>query len=439
MNGINNTSNNWQLNSYSNKSIGFYGNLSQMNDSKLSQIMAIKGTTGGKSSSLSSNTANFLKEYQSKMSAMMTEANSLRSMSTTGDFNNLSASSSDTKVLEADAYYRLTDAATYNVDVKQLATAQTNSSTGVASGEAGALSGQLTIVTNNKTVTINTDSLSGKTNEEQLKSLATEVNRYKMGVSAKVVTKDGKASLEITGTQTGKNNGFVVSGGFAEKSGLNTASKLGQDAVYSVNDQEFTSSSNTVNVGSYKVFATLKETGKATVTVGADVEKTTAKVQDLVDSFNSTLKLLNDNSSRGMGVLKQTKRMVSPPASVDSLKLAGITINKDGSLKLNQAEFKDAMNKNPSLIKDIISGSHGLAEGVYSDARAGLQASSASLVSSDLAKAQQQQTGFPQAGAQGGISDSAREQFAMMSTYNKSGVYNMLNFYAVGSMMNFSV
>lgn len=326
-----NSSSSWLTGAYSKNSIGYYSNLAQMNNNKLSQILSKRsGSSASKANGLSASASNFLKQYQNKMTEMMNTANSMRSMGSNGSYGEMVLSSSDSSVMEAQSYYKLSQAETYDVNVEQLAASQVNASAELTASDTASMSGQLTIATNSKTLNINLDSLSGTTNEEKLNALAKEVNRYSAGVSASVVKDNGKVSLQIKGTSTGKNNGFIVSGDFASQNGLDQVKQSAQDAKYTVDGQQKTSSSNTVDLGGYKISATLKKEGKAKITVGADPNASADKVQKLVDSFNDTLKLLNDNSEMGAGVLKQMRKMIVPPTSEKSLNMAGITIGKIG-------------------------------------------------------------------------------------------------------------
>lgn len=437
MYGIN-TNYNYAWSNYNSNSIGAM-NFSAMNDAKLAQILAKRnGTTSSssqKTGGLSSGATQFLKDYQSSMTDMLSKANSLRELNSSGAANDLSVSSSDSDVLDASSYYRLDETASYEVNVSQLATVQENTSAAMMADATASFSGQLEVTMGGKNISINTDSLSGTTNEEKLNALAKEVNRYKMGVTASVVKDGDKVSLKLTGTKTGEDSKFYVGGKFAEDNGVGTITQYAQDAEYSVNGSKFTSSSNSVTIGGYEIRANLKKTGTSQVNVGVDVNKMTDNLQSLINSYNKTLTLLNNNSDRGVGVLKQMKRMILPAAPIKSMAMAGIGINKDGTLSLDTSTFKKAMTEKPALIKDIISGSHGVAEGIYQDAQAGLKASSQSLVGSELKASNSNSsssTSFVGSSSNAAISDSLR----MMSAYSRSGAYNMMNYYTVGSMMN---
>ncbi|MCI8622798.1 MAG: flagellar filament capping protein FliD [Provencibacterium sp.] len=423
-------------------SIGWYSQINNMrliqalNKNSSRSVGSVSSAGSLRSKLLNSDSADFLKSYQSKMTDMMSKANALRSTNSQNALNNLSVSSSDTSKISVSAKYSLRDQASYQVDVKKLATEQMNFTQGYDGKANDVMSGQLTIATNYRAspITINVDSITGATNEEKLQKIANEVNHYKAGVSAMVIENGGKKLLALYSDETGAENAFNVSGSFAEQTGLNKAEQEAGNAEYTVSKdgssygaQRFQSASNTVQIGGYKITATLKDVGKSTVTVGTDPSKTADAVKDMIDSYNSTLKFLDDNSNRGLGVLNQMKRMVRPPISERSMKTLGITANKDGTLSFDKEVFTKAMAKSPSLVNSLVSGPNGLAEGIYSDARSGMNVSSASLTGENL-------TGSRYSGA----SYMQNAGYSLMGgTYSRAGTLRLLNLNSVGALMNF--
>ena len=151
------------------------------------------------------------------------------------------------------------------------------------------------------------------------------------------------------------------------------------------------------------------------------IEEATKAVQSMVDTFNTALKTLNDNAGRGVGVTSQIRRMVQPPTSQSSMALVGISIEKDGSLKLDQDKLKTSLKNNTSLAMDIIGGSHGIAQGITRDALTGLRQQPASLINGDLSEMSQKRF------------DSS---LVSMANYSKTGAVNMMNLNSVGVLMN---
>lgn len=368
------------------------------------------------------------------MSDLMSAANSLRDVNSSGVSNSLTVNSSDSDVLTASKNYTLRKPESFDVSVQQLAAAQQNVSTAVTSNAKATEDANFSIVTNKGTANINVSSVNEygvqKTNRQLLNDVAKEINRQSVGVKASVeTTKDGKSVLKLTSKETGTDNSFIVNGEFAKNNGLSEATTAAQNAQYSVTDsngftEEFTSSSNNVSLDYGKASMTLKSVGDATVSVGVDNKNIADAVENLVDKFNKALSVVSSNADRGSGVKNQLSQMLSGPAPEKSLKLIGITKNADGSLSLNKDTLLEKLDEDPELIKDIISGNHGLAQGAYRSAESGMSRSANSLISKDLKQMQQ---------------ETSMDTLSLMSRFANSGAYNLSNYYTAGLLMNMLV
>lgn len=432
------------INSYGASSFGWY-NAASMNDFKLSQALSGKNLGSGVSaipgvgSTLSNSAASFLKDYKTNMTSLQKLAAQLSSTNQDSTVSDLAVTSGDSGILTASSSYKLAQEAAYTVNVKQLAASQVNTSSALQDSGAPAMAaGSFSLSTSVGEFSFDIDPSEATSNQDLLTAVADAVNGLKTGVTAKVVNDRGRVSLSLTSSETGAGTGFAVSGDFARSIGLDQVSRQAQDAVYTVDKQgdslgpmEFTSAENTVNIGTYKIQAQLKGTGSTQVSVGTDMAKMTDNVDQLIKQYNKTLSFLGANSSMGVGVLKQQRNMILPPTSERSMNQVGISVNKDGTLAFDKAKFAKAAAADPALVKDVISGSHGLAQGILQDTRTALSASSASLVGKDVFGASQNVV------QQGQNYD--KSQFAMLSTYSRSGVYNMTNYYAVGMLMNFNI
>lgn len=415
-------------------------NMSQMNDFKLSLLSnkytGVSSTKGG-GMKLGAGDINFLSDYQKSMSDLMSAANTLSGTNKNGVLNAMGIASSDNKIMTATTSYSLNAKESYTVDVKQLASVQKNTSAQLGSYAKPTESGSFTIATGSKTVRFDVDPTGAKNNKEMLGELAKEINRNDLGVTAKIVEENGKVSLAITGQETGAENGFTVTGGFAANIGLDSVTNAATDAIYTVEKKggtgpvEFTSADNTVSIGGYKIEATLKDTGTATLSAGLDTGKTADAMEKLVKSFNSTLSMLDSNSARSATATRQLRNMILPPTSEKTMAKIGITVGKDGSMSFDRKVFNEAMEKDPTLVKDIIGGGNGIAQGIIKDTQKALQVTSANLLG---------QNNSNLSGASlGGFSDQQMfdtNQMSMLSAYSKSGAYNMTNYYTVGAMMN---
>ncbi|NDO47195.1 flagellar filament capping protein FliD [Clostridium sp. MD294] len=435
MNGISNYYGN-----YNNFSNSYFNSTNALNQLKLQQALdKLDKKTNSSSSntatgSLSSNASTFLRNYDSAMSDLMSAANSLRDVNSSGVSNSLTVNSSDSDVLTATKNYTLRKPESFDVSVQQLAAAQQNVSTAVTSNAKATEDADFSIVTNKGTANINVSSVNEygvqKTNRQMLNDVAKEINRQNIGVKASVETsKDGKSVLKLTSKETGTDNSFIVNGEFAENNGLSEAATAAQNAQYSVTDsngftEEFTSSSNNVSLDYGKASMTLKSVGDATVKVGVDNKNIADAVENLVDKYNKALSVVSSNADRGSGVKNQLSQMLNGPAPEKSLKLIGITKNANGSLSLDKDTLLKKLDEDPELIKDIISGSHGLAQGAYRSAESGMSRSANSLISRDLKQMQQ---------------DTSTDALNLMSRFANSGAYNLSNYYTAGLLMNMLV
>ncbi|MCQ4727370.1 flagellar filament capping protein FliD [Anaerotignum faecicola] len=432
INGINSI-NNWS----------YYINYQQaVNKTRLTQALSKnpviadkldKYEQSGSSAGLGSS-KNFLKEYNSAVSGLMSSANTLRNVNSKSPLNELTAKSSDTDVADVKVNYTVRETAKYDLEVSQTASAQVNSSEFV-SGSALA-SGDMNFAVESADggrIDVNVSSVKEnggqKTNYQMMKEAAEQINKGDSGVRAEVVVDDGKTSLKLTSEKTGAANGFTVSGDEGAAKGIKETAQEGRDAVYKVTKEgvtrEYTSSTNEISLDYGRMTATLKKAGEVSVSTGLDDGKVVSAVKDLVANYNKTLNLLNDNASRGSGVINQIRNMAMAPASEKSMELIGITVNKDGTLKLDESKLKESLNKDPSLTKDILGGSFGVAQGAFNDAVKGMGANSLSLISNDISSLQ----GY------GSINDP----LGNMSFFANSGSWGRNNYSALGLMFDMLV
>lgn len=372
---------------------------------------------------LGSEAASFLKQYQGSMTKLMEAANKLRDNGSAAK-TALRASSSDSAVAKVSSAVQNHEGR-YTLKVEQLASGQTNRTQGMENSAQPSLGGSLTLKTGAGTFQFYLSAAGQKDVKSALESYAGEINSRDTGVNATVVqNEDDTYSLQLAGAETGA---FTVLGSFAERTGLDQVATTAKQAVFTVQAegeeaQSFTSDTNRIEIDGIDV--TLTGTGSTELHITRQSGLTADAVQELVDAFNSSLTLLNDNAERGVGVLRQMKRMVQPPAAERSLNLVGITIGRDGTLRLDKEAFETALRESPSLTREIISGSSGLAQGIYTDGQQGLRVSSASLLSTQLQQSQL---------------DSLQNPLNTMALYSKSGAFNLLNFYAVGALMNMNI
>jgi len=338
----------------------------------------------------------FIKNYSNSMSDMMSSANALRSVNQSGVMNDLVVSSSDSSVATATEKLPVRNAQQIDVDVKQLAAAQVNVSEGVKASEKAQSDMDFTVgnALNSVNVKVSAANADGtaKTNAQMLKEAADQINSGSSNVKASVVQKDGVASLQLEGKYTGAANSFEVSGNLGAAAGAEAVKTEAANSKYSITTggktTQHESYSNDVYADSYRIGIELKGVGKASIKADVDSDKIASALSDLVGSYNSSLKLLNDNYDRGTGVDRQLRNLVAGLGSEESLKQLGITVNKDATLKFDKDVFAKNMKDNPSLTKSLISGPGGIADRAFNKGSSGMNVQSSSLINGDLMGAQ---------------------------------------------------
>lgn len=428
------------VNSY----MGYYNYQASINNFRLSQALAnnqrftqaISSVSGSSSNSyrntsLTSSMA-FVKNYSSSMSDLMGSANALRSVNQSGVMNDYVVSSSDTSVAKATEKLTVRNAQQMDFDVQQLAAAQVNVSEGVKASDKASSDMDFTVgnalnSVNVKVSAVNSDG-TAKTNADMLKEAADQINRGTSNVKASVVQKDGVASLQLEGKYTGAANSFEVTGNLGAAAGADTVKTEAANSKYSVTvggkTTQHESYSNDVYADSYRIGVELKGVGKTTIKADVDSDKIATALSDLVGSYNSSLKLLNDNYDRGTGVDRQLRNLVAGLGSEQSLKQLGITVNKDATLNFDKDVFAKNMKDNPSLTRSLISGPGGIADRAFSKGSTGMNVNSSSLINGDLANAQ---------------AESFTNPMNAFSSYSRSGAYAMNNYAAVGMMLNYLI
>lgn len=380
---------------------------------------------------------NFLKNYNSKMTDLMQSANSLRGSNSSGAANAKKLGSSDNNVLSAKERFGSGYGQKLSVNVSQVAKAQMNQSTGV-NAKAKASSGMNFSIRSKSAsggvssvfVQVDARKKGGglRTNQEMLEEAASQINRAKSGVQANVVVKDGEASLQITGTKTGEGNTFQVNGDTGIAKGLSETAWEAQNAKYSVTEngtsRNYVSSSNEISLDMGRIQATLKKEGKADIEPQEDSERLISGVEDLVNNYNKAVDFLRSNAGQGSEVNRQLRNMVRSLGSEQSLEMAGITANKDGTLSFDKEKLTKNLEKDEDLVRDVISGRNGIAQAAFDRGSAGLRANSAGLVQNSVRQAESSQN---------------TDGYHFLNTFSKAGAYNMSNYMALGLMMDYFV
>ncbi|MBU0901154.1 MAG: flagellar filament capping protein FliD [Gammaproteobacteria bacterium] len=313
-------------------------------------------------------------------------------------FEKRTATSSNTTALSASAE-KTALAGTYQVAVKQLATSSRVATGAIASAYTAPSNGELTVKLGTADTTgVSVDIAAGDTLEKIRDKLNTTLKDK--GISANIVNNpaDGTSRLVLNSKETGAGKDIVVTAdpglealvvNGAVQAGASSAGYLGdpaQSAIFSIDGLEQTSATNSLkDVIPGVTFNLLSktETDKPlTLTVGQDKAGVTASIKKFVDAYNKLIKtsseltnvtqvgegkppvvggLVGDATVRTLlsGVRNE---LVNPAGQEDVRVLAdlGITTQKDGTLKIDDAKLGTAITDNFDALGSFFTGDNGL-------------------------------------------------------------------------------
>ncbi|MGY4830198.1 flagellar filament capping protein FliD [Sphaerotilaceae bacterium SBD11-9] len=221
---------------------------------------------------------------------------------------------------------------------------------------------------------------------DSLATVRNKINAAGAGVSAVIVNDSTGARLVISSTNPGASNAFRLSGdggaadlSFDPGSDTNamTQTQAPADAQITINGLAVSTSGNrltdtiqglTINLNQVTAGATVQ------VTVAQDNAALKGSVQSFVDSYNTLAKMLStqtkyDEATKTAGKLqgdstavslqRQLRNLVtssSPASSVyPTLNAVGITLQADGTMKIDDTKLTSALNSNPAEVKKLFS------------------------------------------------------------------------------------
>ncbi len=372
----------------------------------------------------------FVKEYSSGMSSLMQAATELKSTNSSGVMQDLAVTSSDTAVADVTERLPVRTTGEIQLEVSQIAQAQTNISEAVGAYDTASADMDFTITGSRGTVDIQVSALnengSARTNAQMLRDAAAQINDSGIGVTASVVEENGDVSLKLESSRTGTSYGFTVSGDLGSASGADAVQTAAANAQYSVTEngvqRDYTSSTNDITVNAGRIGVTLTGTGETTIRSDIDPEKAAAALSDLVKNYNNMLEILNDNYGRGTGVDRQLRNLVRGLGSEQSLEVLGITVNDDATLNFDPEVLGESLEKDPAFVRDLISGTGGIADTAFNKALGGMNMNSASLVNGDLSDQL-----------------SSYAPYYGTNMFMGGNAYLQSNYYAAGLMMNYLI
>lgn len=253
----------------------------------------------------------------------------------------------------------------YNVEVTQLAQAQTLVTSTPLSPSASIGNGSATMEFK---FANGTRSIALTANENSLAEISLAINRARIGVSASILTTQAGSKLQLTGN-TGAMNSFSVSTtgnntelvrllNSAAGGGL-TQNAAAQDALGFMDNVAFSSSSNAVFTNTPGLALNLKALGSTVLTVSPTFVNVNG-VQSFVNAYNHLLSVLRQFESGESEhdwprTTLQTGLETTFSQSQTDLAWIGITRNQSGSLTFDRAIYLTALTGNPDAVALIFS------------------------------------------------------------------------------------
>ena len=216
------------------------------------------------------------------------------------------------------------------------------------------------------------------TGDGSLASVVSAINTAKAGVTATAVqVGEGAFRLQLGSTATGAKSALSLPTGALTGLGGFTTLTQGKDATITVGEgpgaYSVSSSTNTVTGLMPGVTLTLAKAGTDPVTVGvaADSSGLADKVEKMVKAVNDAISFVKDQSAYdsekktggallgdGLSARLQQKLRTEISRAVTSSSLgsagkAGITLERDGSVKFDRTKFTEAYDADPEALASL--------------------------------------------------------------------------------------
>lgn len=328
-----------------------------------------------------------LSNYGKTLSALETFRTSLNGIRTVQSVAPFAATSSNKDALTAEASEKTLAAATYAVNVNNLATAHTLDSQTFANKDTTIIgTGTLTIETgayNSTALTYaskTSTSITISAGNGTLTGIAEAINNADAGVIASIhAATGGGYQLRLTSTETGTDHVMRVSATpptGSTTTGLSafafnplgtktmTEKTAAQNATVNVGAAATSSQSNEVTTAITGVTLSLEGTGASTVKVTRDGDAFAKAAKSFVDAYNTLQKSLKEsNTGQADGLLNKIGNDVSNnlfQASAGfgnnrvTLSDIGISKNADGTLSLSATKAKAALTANPENAAKVL-------------------------------------------------------------------------------------
>lgn len=182
-------------------------------------------------------------------------------------------------------------------------------------------------------------------------------------------------------------------------------------------------------------------TGDNAAAVDKAMDNIVAAFKDLANKYNSTMSLLSNNVGRGTGIASQMDAMKRMMPNEKTLAALGMSYDTNGKVQVDEDALREALEKDPEEVKNLVGGQFGIAERVGSKATAILDSSVDKVIGGAVSDESSDSTKKTDSGSTTNSftkSSSMSDSFMQFANFAKSGAFNLSNYYAV-SMLNILV
>lgn len=283
------------------------------------------------------------------------------------------ATSSNNNVLTASTATGSTPG-THTILVNSLATTSSYDTNPLTSGDTAFGQGQFTLqVGSGSPVTVTVGS-----SNDTLNTLASYINGQNDGVTASVVTDANGARLALVSNTTGAPGDLTVSGNTTGLTFNKTAT--GTNSSITVDNVPLNTTSNTVTgaIPGVTLNLTGTSTSPVTLTIGSDTTQTSSAINNFVSAYNAVIQAVNAQFTYTQGAahqpplfsdasLQQVQQelysdvnySISGNSGINSLASLGITMQSDGTLKVDNGTLSTTLGGNPSAVQNFFQQSSG--------------------------------------------------------------------------------
>jgi len=239
------------------------------------------------------------------------------------------------------------------VNVIQLAQTQRNEGTALPANETAFEPGafRFEIEIDGETHSVSFTTTTPLNNRAFQQRMAQAINQSPVGVNATVINgPNGTSQLNLEAAATGAGEDdeprFIVrdvQGEAVATTGIDTITREGMNALFTVNDgdEPQSSASNDVTLPG-NVQVTLAGAGDATITAGRDVTGTVLGVRQMVSDINAFLQIARSNpeDNRTRALVRNLETQLR--RNGNALRNIGITTNNHGVLVLDETRLREA-------------------------------------------------------------------------------------------------